>query len=77
MIEIRCDRCGGIIREKYYTITINEEDLNRNPELTTTASAAISAYSYSQRDLLRSLNSRPIYCESCKNEIDEFIKHKP
>lgn len=74
MIEIKCDRCGGIIREKYFTIAINEEDLNRKPELTITASAnSLSAYGYSQQDLLSSLNSRPIYCTNCADEIKMFI----
>ena len=75
MIEIKCDRCGGIIREKYHTIAINEEDLNRKPELTITASAnSLAAYAYSQQDLLCSLNSRPIYCTNCADEIKMFIR---
>lgn len=84
MIEIRCDRCGGIIREKYFTININEEYLNHKPEYATItavmdgiSSYGISSYSYSQQDLLCSLNSRPIYCTNCVDEIGEFIKHKP
>ena len=79
MIEIRCDRCGGILRDKYFTIHINEEYLNHNPQTATLIADSItSAYNYpSQQEVLRLLTSQPMYCESCKDEINEFIKHKP
>ena len=78
MIEIKCDRCGGIIREKYFTISINEEDFTSVKAYTLADCTMATPYSgYSQVDLLSTLNSRPIYCESCENEIAEFINRKP
>ena len=73
MVKIHCDRCGADIKEEYYTINIRKE--STNPVYTITDCAnAISTAAYNMReDALRLLNSKVMYCEKCKNEIEKFI----
>ncbi len=67
MIKIHCDRCNRAIENKYYTIDICEHDLH--PVNDYTVSYSISGCSNSRADILKTLNSQPIYCEKCKEQI--------
>lgn len=76
MIKIHCDRCGKELKDEYYLINIYKEGTNRVATITDCATA-ISNVAYNMReDALKMLNSKKMYCENCKEEIEMFINKK-
>lgn len=73
MVKLYCDRCRKEIEEKYYLINFCEYDVNPKYEPLTTYATASSYNAESRDSALKFLNSRVMYCKSCKDEINKFI----
>jgi hypothetical protein len=74
MVKFHCDRCGKEIKDKYYTINMNEYDVNPKYDYGITSCA--SALSNVSRDsILVVLNNTKMYCDECKDKIKAFIKN--
>lgn len=70
MIKMYCDRCNAEIENKYYTLAFCVHDLKSTSNYAT-ANAA-NAYSNNEVDILKTLNSQPMYCEKCRDQIVEW-----
>lgn len=74
MVKIHCDRCGKEIKDKYYTINMNEYDVN--PKYNYNVTGYVSVCSNSQREgILVTLNNTKMYCDECKDKIKAFINN--
>ena len=73
MVKIHCDRCGKEIKDRYYTIDIDECSTTPTRTWVEAAEAAVSSYAYSRTDMLCALNSTKMYCRDCVCAVKEFI----
>ena len=73
MVKIHCDRCGGEIKNEYYTINFYQYDANPKGDIYDYATTACCASSYTRDSALQALNSQKMYCKKCKSEIENFI----
>ena len=73
MVKIHCDRCGGEIKNEYYTINLYKYDVNPQGDIYDWATTASCAASYTRDSALQVLNAQKMYCDKCKNEIEKFI----
>lgn len=76
MVKIHCDRCGAEIEEEYYyTIIIGKADLNPQYDINVLVSAVSAAAYTPEKSPFEELNSQTMYCEKCKNDIEEVINN--
>lgn len=73
MVKIHCDRCGGEITNKYYTINFYQYDVSPKGDAYDYATVSYCASSYTRDSALQVLNSQKMYCTKCKCEIENFI----
>ena len=71
MVKLYCDKCGKEIKDKYYTININEHDKYSTNKISTDDCIA-TAYS-ARDDALKMLNSQKMYCKNCKDKVESFL----
>ena len=73
MVKLYCDRCEGEIEKTYHVINFWEYDVNPKYEPLTTYATVASYNSETREGALKFLNSRKMYCNKCKSEIEKFI----
>lgn len=75
MVKIYCNRCGKqITGEHYYTINIGKVDINPKYDYSITACASsLSSIHIVEQSPYEKLSSQVMYCENCKEQIEEFI----
>jgi len=67
MVIRKCDRCGRVIKNNYWTIDIFEKQDNTMRNIATGASNNI------QENIKMMLNQKEEYCQKCINEIKDVI----
>ena len=79
MIKLYCNRCGKEIKDKYYTMSFTEHYTNSVNKLSnitisgTLTTATVDTYiTYIEPTELEKLNSKKVYCDKCKKEIEEM-----
>lgn len=74
MVKLYCDKCQREIRERYYTININENYITPS-SIQNINAAAFTTGAYQQRydGPLQVLNSQKMYCASCKKEVEGLL----
>ena len=73
MIKLHCDKCGKEIKDKYYTININEYDVNPKYDYGAYDGCAVNAYSNSRDGVLKMLNNTRMYCKDCIDKVEKLI----
>ena len=72
MVKLFCDRCGGEIKDKYFTIGYSEESLE---PVFCGCAASMASQSFAMSSL-QELNAKRIYCEECKIDIFSYASRK-
>lgn len=70
MIIRKCDRCGNVIKNNYWTIDIYEKQDN------TMRNTARGFSNNLQEDVNAILNRKEEYCQKCIDEIKDVINTK-
>ena len=83
MIKITCDRCGAEIKNNYFTIDINSENLYPEPivdnyynDCITSTDSVLNSIKTHNVYYLNILKTTNMYCDTCINEIKDFIWRK-
>lgn len=72
MVKLHCDKCGKEIKDKYYTININEYDVNPQYDYDSNAVCAVG-YSNSRDGVLKMLNNTKMYCKDCIDKVESYL----
>ncbi len=70
MVIRKCDRCGEVIKNNYWTIDIFEKQDN------TMRNTAIGASNNISENIKMMLNQKEEYCQKCIDEIKDTINTK-
>lgn len=71
MVKLYCNRCGKEIMEDcYYTVNVSKVELNSKCSVDTLINDLCSV---TNKNLYEELKSVKMYCDECKDDIEELI----
>lgn len=75
MVKLYCDRCGERIIDKYYTMSFTEHytnSFNKVSDIAKISDTLTTICTCIEPTELEKLNSKKVYCDKCKKEIEEM-----